>query len=70
MDTMLGTQLRQRQIATDRFHLRDFIDAYNYGRRLKALRGLTPHEYICKRWENEPERFTLNPHHQNPGPNT
>src|SRR3546814_20546232 len=29
-------------------HLHDFIDAYNYGRRLKKLRGLTPYEYICK----------------------
>ena len=32
-------------------HLRDFIDAYNYGRRLKTLRGLTPYEYICKCWK-------------------
>ena len=29
-------------------HLHDFIDAYNYGRRLKTLRGLTPYEYTCK----------------------
>lgn len=29
-------------------HLRDFVDAYNYARRLKTLRGLTPYEYICK----------------------
>jgi hypothetical protein len=29
-------------------HLRDFINAYNYGRRLKTLKGLTPYEYICK----------------------
>ena len=49
-------------------HLQDFIDAYNYGRRLKTLRGLTPYEYICKCWTNEPERFSLNPHHQMPGP--
>lgn len=38
--------------------------------RLKALRGLTPYEYICKTWANEPERFTLKPHHQMPGLNT
>jgi len=50
-------------------HLRDFIDAYNYARRLKTLRGLTPYEYICKIWATEPERFTINPHHQRPGPN-
>jgi hypothetical protein len=50
-------------------HLRDFINAYNYGRRLKTLRGLTPYEYICKCWTIEPERFSLNPHHQMPRPN-
>jgi hypothetical protein len=51
-------------------HLRDFIDAYDYGRRLKTLRGLTPYEYVCKIWETEPERFILNPQHQMPGLNT
>jgi len=51
-------------------HLHDFINAYNYGRRLKILRGLTPYEYICKCWTNEPDRFSLNLHHQMPGPNT
>ena len=42
-------------------HLDDFVTAYNFGRRLKTLRGLTPYEFICKCWTNEPERFTLNP---------
>ena len=51
-------------------HLHDFIDAYNYGRRLKTLSGLTPYEYVCKIWATEPERFILNPHHQMPGLNT
>ena len=50
-------------------HLQDFINAYNYARRLKTLRGLTPDEYICKSWAIEPQRFNLNPHHQSPGPN-
>lgn len=36
-------------------HLNDFINAYNYGRRLKTLKGLTPYEYICKMWTTEPE---------------
>ena len=31
-----------------RDHLNDFINAYNYARRLKTLGGLTPYEYICK----------------------
>jgi transposase InsO family protein len=51
-------------------HLSDFINAYNYARRLKTLRGLTPYEFICKTWADQPERFTENPHQQSPGPNT
>ena len=51
-------------------HLNDFIAAYNFGRRLKALRGLTPYEYICKVWTTDPERFRMNPFHQMPGLNT
>ena len=51
-------------------HLSDFINAYNYGRRLKTLKGLTPYEFICKCWTKEPERFSLNPIHQMPGLNT
>ena len=51
-------------------HLQDFVSAYNFGRRLKTLKGLTPYEFICKRWTSEPERFTLDPIHQMPGLNT
>lgn len=50
-------------------HLADFVLAYNFGRRLKTLRGLTPYEFICKCWTSEPERFRLNPIHQMPGLN-
>ena len=53
-----------------RSHLADFLDAYNFARRLKTLSGLTPYEYICKIWTSEPERFTLDPTHQMPGLNT
>jgi transposase InsO family protein len=53
-----------------RKHLADFMAAYNFGRRLKTLSGLTPYEYICKIWTSEPERFILNPIHQMLGPNT
>jgi transposase InsO family protein len=52
-----------------RQHLADFVAAYNFGRRLKTLRGLTPYEFICQCWTKEPGRFTLNPLHQMPGPN-
>ena len=51
-------------------HLIDFINAYNYGRRLKTLKGLTPYEYICKVWTSQKERFTLDPLQQMPGLNT
>jgi transposase-like protein len=30
-----------------RAHLADFLAAYNFAKRLKTLRGLTPHEYVC-----------------------
>ena len=53
-----------------RKHLNDFIAAYNFARRLKTLKGLTPYEFICKSWTAEPERFRLNPIHQMPGLNT
>jgi transposase InsO family protein len=51
-------------------HLADFNSAYNFARRLKTLKGLTPYEYICKLWTKEPERFRFNPIHQMPGLNT
>ncbi|MGO4340024.1 IS481 family transposase [Labrys sp. KB_33_2] len=51
-------------------HLDNFVNAYNFGRRLKTLKGLTAYEFICKRWTIEPENFTLNPIHQMPGLNT
>ena len=53
-----------------RQHLDDFISAYNFGRRLKTLKGLTPYEFVCKIWTTEPKRFTLNPIHQMPGLNS
>ena len=52
-----------------RQHLSDFVNAYNFARRLKTLNGLTPYEFICKCWTNQPERFNLNPVHQMPGLN-
>jgi transposase InsO family protein len=51
-------------------HLSDFVDAYNFGRRLKTLKGLTPYEFICKSWTSQPKQFSLNPLHQMPGLNT
>lgn len=49
-----------------RSHLTDFVSAYNFGRRLKTLEGLTPYEFICKTWTSNHNRFNLNPLHQMP----
>jgi hypothetical protein len=49
--------------------LRDFVAARNFAKRLKTLGGLTVYEFICKCWQKEPDRFTLNPIHQMPGLN-
>ena len=53
-----------------RTHLADFVAAYNFGRRLKTLRGLTPYEFVCKTWTEQPQRFTINPLLQMPGLNS
>ena len=52
-----------------RAHLQNFLDAYNFARRLKTLKGLTPYEFICKAWTSEPSRFTISPLQQTPGLN-
>ena len=52
-----------------RHHLQFFVDAYNYGCRLKPLRGLTPYEFICKTWTEQPVRFKLYPSQYTLGPN-
>jgi transposase InsO family protein len=44
-----------------RAHLRDLVDAYNFARRLKTLRGLTPYEFIYKAWTSQPDRFKVSP---------
>jgi transposase InsO family protein len=51
-----------------RHHLQLFLDAYNHARRLKTLRGLTPYEYICKTWTEQPHRFITDPTHHTLGP--
>jgi len=46
-----------------REHLETFLAAYNFAKRLKTLKGLTPDEYICKRWTENPDQFRLDPIH-------
>ena len=51
-------------------HLAAFLDAYNFAKRLKTLRGLTSCEAICEAWVETPERFRLDPVHLTSGLNT
>ncbi len=53
-----------------RSHFADFVTACNFARRLKTLKGLTPYEFICKTWTNEPQQFIAGSIHQMPGLNT
>ncbi len=41
----------------------DFVNAYNFARRLKTLKGLIPYEYLCKLWTQDPDRLILDPTH-------
>jgi hypothetical protein len=52
-----------------RRHLADFVNAYNYAPPEDTER-LTPFEYVCKIWTEEPKRFRLDSTHQTPGLNT
>ena len=52
-----------------RGHLANFVTAYNFAKRLKTLKGLTPYEFICNAGINQPEKFKLNPRHEMPGLN-
>ena len=51
-------------------HLYNFLNAYNFAKRLKALKGLTSYEFIIKIWQSEPNRFNFNPYHHTLGLNT
>ena len=51
-------------------HVLAFVMAYNFARHLKALRWRTPFKVICETWTENPDRFTINPHHLIPEPYT
>jgi transposase-like protein len=53
-----------------REHIQTFVNAYNFAKRLKPLRGLTVFEYVNKCWAEAPKRFIKNPSHHFPGLNT
>ena len=52
-----------------RAHLAAFLNAYNHAKRLKSLRGLTPHQFILSCFQNQPHRFKVNPHQHSMGLN-
>ena len=50
-----------------RSHLADFVDAYNFARRLKTLKGLTPYEFICKALDHRARTIQPQPAPSNAG---
>ncbi|WP_345127710.1 IS481 family transposase, partial [Hymenobacter antarcticus] len=49
-------------------HLQTFLLAYNFAKRLKRLKGLTPYEFVCAEWRKNPSSFIREPTHHTPGP--
>jgi hypothetical protein len=41
-------------------HMQTFLMAYNFARRLKTPKELTPFEYACKISAEDPDRFIIN----------
>lgn len=50
-----------------REHLDTFVNAYNFAKRLKTLKGLTVFEYVNKCWTEDQNPFNVNPCHHFPG---
>jgi len=51
-------------------HLQTFLQAYNFAKRLKRLKGLTPYAFICAEWQKNPSIFPRKPAHHAPEPYT
>jgi transposase-like protein len=51
-----------------REHLQTFIQAYNFAKRLKTLKGMTPYEFVINSWKNNPNPFIIIPTLHNMGP--
>ncbi len=68
--TLKETTVRRYHYETHdrlREHLKTFLDAYNFAKRLKTLKSLTVFEFITEKWASEPERSRLHPDHLIPG---
>ena len=48
-------------------HLQTFLLAYNFAKRLKRLKGVTPYEFVCAEWRKNPSSFIREPTHYPPG---
>lgn len=46
-----------------REHVQAFVQSYNFGKHLKALRWKTLFRAMCEAWEKDPSRFRLHPRH-------
>lgn len=51
-------------------HLHAYLMAYNFAKRLKAIKGKTPWQFILNQWTIHPEYFILNPNQFLVGLNT
>lgn len=51
-------------------HLHAYLMAYNFAKRLKAIKGKTPWQFILNQWTIHPEYFIFNPNHFLVGLNT
>jgi len=51
-------------------HLNAYLVAYNFAKRLRALKGKSPWQFILDLWTKIPQYFNFNPNHFLPGPNT
>ena len=49
-------------------HLQAFSRAYNFAKRLKRLKGLTPYEFVCAEWRKNSSIFHREPKDLIPGP--
>lgn len=51
-------------------HLHAYLMAYNFAKRLKAIKGKTPWQFVLSQWTIHPEYFILNPNQFLPGLNS
>ena len=51
-------------------HLHAYLMAYNFAKRLKAIKGNSPWQFILNQWTIHPEYFSINPNHFLVGLNT